>query len=58
MRELFVLNVCACLAYSAVALLVWWVGEECLNTPVAKPLALSMSTSQLVANCAITQSRI
>jgi len=58
MRELFVLNVCACLAYSAVALLVWWVGEDCLDTPAAKRLALSMNTRQLVANCAVTQSRI
>jgi hypothetical protein len=36
MRELLVLNVCGGLAYSAVALLMWWAADECLGMRVAK----------------------
>ena len=31
-------KICAWLAYSTVALLVWWVADECVDTPVAKLL--------------------
>ena len=34
------LNSCAALACSAVALLVWWFAEECIETPAAKHLHL------------------
>ena len=49
MRELLVMNICASLGYSAVALLVWWVAEEGLRAPVIKLLALKRETNQLVA---------
>ena len=49
MRELFLINGCACLAYLTVAFLVWWVREECRDTSTAKLLARRMRTSQCVA---------
>ena len=49
MRELLVLNICVWLGYSAVALLVWWVAEDCIETSVAKVLALRMKTSRVGA---------
>jgi hypothetical protein len=48
MIELFLLNVCACLAYLAVALLLWWVKDECRDTSVARLLTLRMRRSQPV----------
>ena len=47
MRELLVPNICAWVAYSAVALLVWWVADECVDTPVAKLLTQRIETLQL-----------
>jgi hypothetical protein len=47
MRELFVLNLCVWLAYSAVVLLVWWVVDECLDTAVVKLLGRRICTFQL-----------
>jgi hypothetical protein len=49
MGELFVLDVCAGMAYLAVVLLVWWVTEECRDTSVAKLLTPRTKTSQRVA---------
>jgi hypothetical protein len=36
MRELLVVNICVCLAYSGVALLIWWVVDEWIERPVVK----------------------
>ena len=45
MRELLLINVCAGLAYSAVALLLWWVRDEARDTPVTKVLTRRMKMS-------------
>lgn len=45
MRELLLINGCAGLAYSAVALLVWWVRDEGRDTPVTKVLTRRMKMS-------------
>ena len=45
MRELLLINCCAGLAYSAVALLLWWVRDEGRDTPVTKVLTRRMKMS-------------
>lgn len=48
MRELFLLNGCACLAYLAVALLVSWVIDDWRDTSTAKLLIRRMNSNQRV----------
>ncbi len=45
MRELLLINGCAGLAYSALALLLWWVRDEGRDTPVTKVLTRRMKMS-------------
>ena len=53
MLELLALNVCVCLAWSGVALLVWWVADEWIDRPVVKVLACSFQPLQLGADFAL-----
>lgn len=48
MIELLLINGCAGLAYSAVALLLWWVRDEGRDTPVTKVLSRRMKMSPRV----------
>ena len=45
MTELLLINSCAGLAYSAMALLLWWVRDEGRDTPVTKVLTRRMKMS-------------
>ena len=50
MTELLLINGCACLAYLAVALLLWWVRDEGRDTPVTKVLTRRMKMSPWVTS--------
>lgn len=50
MSELFLPHVCVGLAYSAVALLVWWVVDDWHDAAVGKLLTSSPGTSQRIVS--------
>jgi hypothetical protein len=47
-------NICVCLSWSSVALLVWWVAGEWIGSPDVKLLARRVEPSNLVSTSSRT----